>query len=203
MTITWLGHSCFALEENGYRMVIDPYHDTTGYPDLHTQAHEVLCSHDHFDHGYTEAVTLLPAAQSPFTIRTIPTFHDEQQGELRGSNTIHIIKSDALTVVHLGDLGHPLKQEQLSAIGPADVVMVPVGGFYTIDGALAYETVTAIGAGTIVPMHYRFGDFGFREIETAEPFLSHFAPEEICRLEGCSFTAEKKDRRQVIIPKYV
>ena len=83
MKLTWLGHSWFLLESGGWRLLLDPYEKVRGLRDICTQAHEVLCSHQHFDHNYRAGVTLLPqTGESPFTVRKVPSFHDEQQGAL-------------------------------------------------------------------------------------------------------------------------
>lgn len=117
MKLTWLGHACFLLEEDGYRIVLDPYTGVAGYPPLHIQAHAVFCSHGHFDHHATDCVELLPERESPFTVREVETFHDDRGGALRGTNTIRIFTAGGLSAVHLGDLGHQLTAEQAAAIG--------------------------------------------------------------------------------------
>lgn len=113
MRITWLGHACFLLEEDGYRIVTDPYTGVEGYPPLEAEAHAVYCSHHHFDHDAVDCVRLLPARESPFHVREIQAFHDDQKGALRGPNTIRVFTAGGVSVVHLGDLGHALSAEQL------------------------------------------------------------------------------------------
>lgn len=135
MKLTWLGHACFLLEADGYRIVTDPYTGVPGYPSLSVSAHAVFCSHGHFDHNAVDCVTLLPHRDSPFTVREIASFHDDRGGTLRGGNTIRVFTADGISVAHLGDLGHPLSAEQLAAIGPVDAALVPVGGVYTLDAA--------------------------------------------------------------------
>lgn len=190
MKITWLGHSCFRLEQDDDRIVLDPYQGVAGYPDLQVQAHEVLCSHQHFDHNFTEAVTLLsrPAShpESPFSIRTVSVFHDDQNGALRGENKIHILTADQITVAHLGDLGHLLSNQKLSEIGPVDILLIPVGGFYTINAAEAKAVCDAIQAPYIIPMHYRHAPYGLPEISGVEDFLAQFPAENIQKLSGNS-----------------
>ncbi|MFU2434199.1 MAG: MBL fold metallo-hydrolase, partial [Clostridiales bacterium] len=107
MNITWLGHSCFVVESAGWRVVLDPYYVET-YPALHIEADEALCSHGHRDHAFLEAVTLSgrDKSESPFTVETVSTFHDDKQGSLRGENIIHILRAEGVTLVHCGDLGH-------------------------------------------------------------------------------------------------
>ena len=93
MKLTWLGHACFLLEQNGYRLIVDPYTGVEGYPELRVKAHQVVCSHQHHDHNAVEQITPLPAQENPFTIRVVKTFHDDQGGALRGENTIHVISA--------------------------------------------------------------------------------------------------------------
>lgn len=99
ITITWHGHSCFSVSADGYSIVLDPYapNSVPGLPPLSLSASQVLCSHGHSDHGYTDAVDLSARKQgSPFTVTVIQTFHDDQNGSLRGENRIHILEADGL-----------------------------------------------------------------------------------------------------------
>ena len=123
MNITWLGHSCFVVESAGWRIVLDPYYVET-YPALHIEADEVLCSHGHRDHAFLEAVTLSgrDKSESPFTVETVSTFHDDKGGTLRGENTIHILRAEGVTLVHCGDLGHELSEKQLAAVKGCDAL---------------------------------------------------------------------------------
>ena len=137
MKITWLGHSCFLLESGGYRVAIDPYQGVEGLPDVSAEANAVFCSHQHGDHAYTQGIHLREAASSPFVVRAVETCHDDQGGSLRGPNTVRCFTAEGLTVVHLGDLGHLLTPQQVSAIVPCDALLIPVGGYYTIDASAA------------------------------------------------------------------
>ena len=165
MTITWLGHSCFVLESGGFRVLLDPYREVQGLSDIEAEADAVYCSHDHFDHGWTENVRLTSGKENPFTVREISTFHDDQGGALRGSNMVRTFTAEGLTVAHLGDLGHQLSASQLAEIGRCEAILIPVGGFYTIDAAQAKQAADAIGAGVVIPMHYRKGPVGFGAAE--------------------------------------
>ena len=127
MNIIWLGHSCFVVESAGWRVVLDPYYVET-YPALHIEADEALCSHGHRDHAFLEAVTLSgrEKSESPFTVETVSTFHDDKKGSLRGENAIHILRAEGMTLVHCGDLGHELNEEQLAAVKGCDALLIPV-----------------------------------------------------------------------------
>ncbi|MBE6996458.1 MAG: hypothetical protein E7429_07035, partial [Ruminococcaceae bacterium] len=151
MKLTWLGHACFAVEQDGYTIILDPYTGVPGHADIHTEAHAVLCSHGHFDHAAVDGVALLGEKKNPFTIRAVDTFHDEQGGALRGENRIHILAAGGVTVAHLGDLGHPLTAEQLAAVGRVDGVLIPVGGTYTLDAAGAKAVCDALHPKWVVP----------------------------------------------------
>ena len=119
MRVTWMGHACFVLEQDGFRIVIDPYTGIPGYPPLALEADRVECSHSHFDHNAVSAVHLRPGAGAgPFTVEEIPTFHDGAGGALRGGNTVRIFSAGGVRVCHMGDIGHPLSAAQAAAVGP-------------------------------------------------------------------------------------
>lgn len=184
MKLTWQGHSCFLIEQDGYRIVTDPYTDVPGYPPLRVEAHEVRCSHEHTDHNYREGVTLLPRRESPFSVREIASFHDDAGGARRGKNTIHCFTVGNTTVCHLGDLGHLLMPEQLEKIGKVDVLLIPVGGYYTIGPEEAKRVIRQIQPRCAVPMHYRHAPFGLREVGGVERFLELFCSGSVKTLPG-------------------
>lgn len=200
MKLTWLGHSCFVIESDGYRIVLDPYYVET-YPELRVSAHETLCSHGHRDHSFTEAVTrITDGKKNPFTVETADTFHDEKQGALRGENKMHILRADGLTVVHAGDLGHELSDEQLAAVKDCDALLLPVGGYYTIDAPTAKKIADAIAPRVIVPMHYRFGAHGYDVIGTVEEFARLY--DDVRYLDTDTFALTKDAPRGVLVPKF-
>ena len=192
MKLTWLGHSCFLLEQDGYRLVTDPYTGVEGYPPLSVSAHAVCCSHHHFDHDAVDAVTALPPVKSPFTVREVETCHDEKGGALRGSNTVRVFTAGGVSVAHLGDLGHQLSAEQLDAIGSVDAVLVPVGGVYTVDAAGAKAVCDALRPRCVIPMHYHHAPFGLPNVAGVEDFLRLWPAAQIQRLPGpsCEITPE-------------
>lgn len=203
MTVTWLGHSCFCVESDGYRIVLDPY-TVESYPPLSVSAHEILCSHGHRDHNFAEAVTILPTGrENPFAVEKIAAFHDEKDGALRGGNTMHVLRAGGLTLVHCGDLGHELDEKQLAAIRNCDALLIPVGGYYTVDAHTAKRIVDAVQPRVTVPMHYRFGAHGYDVIATLEPFTEQFAVEKVQYLAGNSFALSEDAPAGVIIPKFM
>ena len=184
MKLYWYGHACFMLESADGSAVIDPY-EPGAVPGLALpplKADAVLCSHGHRDHGYTEAVE--PSGQTPkFGLTLLHCSHDDCGGRKRGSNTVHIIDAEGLRFVHLGDLGHQLSPAELEKLGKVDVLMIPVGGYYTVNAAEAYQIAKAVNARVTIPMHYRGADFGFDNIDTVDEFLRYFAPDDVHRYD--------------------
>ena len=172
--LTWMGHSCFLASYEGYTLVLDPFsHNTVpGLSPLSIQGNQVLCSHLHHDHHGVETVSLLSGQKNPFQIEAIPTFHDPEQGALRGTNTIHIFSAGGIRIAHLGDLGCDLSQEQMQKLQGLTALLVPVGGFYTINAQQANHLAEALSPTVIIPMHYRSDTFGYDCIGTLEEFLS-------------------------------
>ena len=173
MKITWYGHACFGLESADGRVVFDPYAPgkVPGWKLPALEAELVLCSHGHRDHDYAEGVKL---SGRPFTgaVTRLPSFHDDRGGTLRGDNTISLVEAEGLRVAHMGDIGCQLTAEQIEALGRVDVMLIPVGGHYTVDAAEAWEIVQAAKPGVVIPMHYRGKGFGFPVIGRVEPFLN-------------------------------
>ena len=178
MKITWIGHSCFRLEEDGYSVVLDPYENGTvpGLTNMQENAYAALCSHDQFDHNAAGNVTIVRSGEKPFKVTSLPTYHDEVKGAKRGNNLIHIIETERTKVVHLGDLGCDPEAEQKALIAGCDVLLIPVGGFYTIDAKQAAELTKELKPRVAIPMHYRSDEagFGFDKIGTVDPFVAAF-----------------------------
>lgn len=170
MKIEYLGHSAFKLDDE---LVIDPYKDGSvpGLAPLRIKAHKVICTHEHADHSGTKCVEIMPGECS-FEIEEVPSFHDAEQGRLRGPNTMFVITKNGEKLVHLGDLGHFPNEEQLKKIEDADYLLIPVGGYYTIDAKTAVEICKAVNPKQIIPMHYRTDISGYPEIEKVDEFLN-------------------------------
>ncbi len=173
MKLTWYGHSCFLVETADGSAVLDPYSPGSvpglSLPPL--RADLCLCSHGHRDHGYAQGVTLTGRTPA-LRLETLDVWHDEKQGALRGPNRIHILEAEGLRLVHLGDLGHMLSPGQLAALGKVDLLLIPVGGHYTIGPETAAELAEAVGARITVPMHYRGRGFGYPVIGPVEDFTA-------------------------------
>lgn len=177
MKITYLGHSCFKFEKDGFAMIVDPYEagSVPGYAPLKETANQVVSSHKHGDHfGLKEVKLSVTRADTPFEVSFIETYHDDKKGALRGSNNVIIIDVDGLKLVHMGDIGCDLTDEELDKIRGCDVLMIPVGGFYTIDARRAKQYVDDIAPAITIPMHYRRGGAGYPEIGTLDEFTKLF-----------------------------
>ena len=164
MKVKWLGHAAFQLTaEDGTTIVTDPYETSEGlkYGELDVSADIVTASHEHGDHNNTAAVKGNPEVVKDSTsvkginIKAIKTAHDDKGGSERGNNTIFCIEVDRVRVCHLGDLGHLLTDNQVVEIGKVHVLLVPVGGHFTIDAKNATQVAEQVRARTIIPMHYK------------------------------------------------
>ena len=199
MKITWYGHSCFKVSFDGGSVVFDPYADGSvpGWTLPQLSADAVLCSHRHDDHAGAGKVTL-SGREPDCKVETVECFHDAEHGAKRGANTIHILTADGVRVAHLGDLGHEPDEAQLAAIGAPDVLLMPVGGFYTIDAATAAAVAEKIGARITVPMHYRGDGFGYDVIGTVEEFTA-LRKDVRCADSNSFDPAEYKDRVTLVL----
>ena len=164
MKLKWLGHSCFELTLPGGVIVTDPYDDSVGYPPLRAKADAVLSSHDHFDHNHFEAVTGNPRILNApgvhevcgAKITAVPAFHDEARGAKRGENLIHLIEAEGLRIAHLGDLGHqPDTDAQREALSDLDVMLIPIGGTFTITTPEAVKLIEAFRPRCAIAMHFK------------------------------------------------
>lgn len=183
--IEYYGHSSFQLEAgDGTRVIIDPYRSGAfggqlRYAPLDDTADAVVATHEHDDHGAVDTVLGHPAvyvhptsaSAGAWTITGVATAHDEEDGRSRGKNTVVVLDDGDLRVAHLGDLGHALTAEAIAAIGAVDILLVPVGGFFTIDHEQAAEVVEALGPRIVIPMHYKTPKVDF-PISGVEPFLA-------------------------------
>lgn len=181
MKITYLAHACFLLEnQSGGRLIADRFGPIEGssYPVPDGRADVATFSHAHFDHDFREGLSKgCQVLDQPghfqcagFEIDGIESFHDEFGGAKRGKNIIYVIGADGLRVAHLGDLGHELDNKQLALLGHIDVLLIPVGGTYTLDAQGAARVAKRVGARVTIPMHYKTEGIGF-DIESEHPFL--------------------------------
>lgn len=190
--LTWHGQSCFVLESaTGARIVMDPIPAGLGYtlPE-NLRADAITISHDHGDHNNVALVIGKPKIFRGLTpdkkgwvkvkerikdieIRSVGAYHDDEQGKKRGLNAIFVFEVGGVRVAHLGDLGHELNDQQLSDLGNVDVLMIPVGGFFTVDSRQATRVVDQIRPRVLViPMHYKTDVLTIKELATVDAFLA-------------------------------
>jgi len=215
MQISWLGHSCFKLEarSNGdsVTIVIDPYGDHIGFSMPKTKADIVLITHDHADHNNLEAIKGEPKViagageyeMKKVVVYGVPTYHDNKQGAENGPNTCFRIDVEDLSIVHLGDLGHVLNDQQLELLEGADILMIPVGGKYTIDAKAASEVVAQIEPRLVIPMHYLTPGLKF-EVTGVAPFLKEMGgqkPETLDKLKISKKDLITEDTKVVLLEK--
>lgn len=164
MKIKYLAHAAFLITSDaGVRIVTDPYATSPGikHGEIKETADIVTVSHEHGDHNNTGAVRGNPKVVrgggevKGIKIRAIPAAHDDKGGSQRGKNTIFCFEVDGVNICHAGDLGHTLSEEQVKAIGKVDVLMIPVGGFFTIDAKTATKVGEQLKPRIIIPMHYK------------------------------------------------
>lgn len=184
MDITFLGHSSFKIRGRLATLVTDPYDPKmVGLKYSRISAEIVTISHDHADHNQEDIVSGVKKVVdgpgeyeiSGVSIIGIPTFHDDAKGKLRGKNTVYIIEIDGVKVVHLGDLGHELSEKELEEIGEVDVLMIPVGGEYTVGPSQAASIVRDIEPVIVLPMHYKMAGLNpkvFSNLSGVDSFLS-------------------------------
>ena len=163
MTISWFGQSCFRIEAKEGSILTNPFAKEIGLKPPRIKDDVITVSHQHFDHNNVgDANPEAFIIQNPgeyekqgIAVRGIASFHDDKQGAERGPNTIYIYKAEDITICHLGDLGHLLADAQVEAIGDIDVLMIPVGGTYTLDAKTAAAVIGQIEPKIIIPMHYK------------------------------------------------
>ena len=178
MKLKYYGHACFTLRfADGTTLAIDPFDESVTYAPCDAVCDAALLSHDHFDHNHVQSlrgefVTIREAGSYDVRgvrITAVPSFHDKKRGALRGKNLIFRIEGEGLTIVHLGDLGHMPDETQLRAIAGADVLLIPIGGTYTIDTPEAEELIRLAQPKHAVAMHFRTPDYDFNT-STCEAF---------------------------------
>ncbi len=175
--LTWLGHSCFRMEYEGFSLVTDPYSDGSvpGLPPLRQSADAVYCSHFHGDHGFTEAVTLTGGrAPADFSVAEAACPHDDCGGSKRGMNTVRVFSFGGIRIAHMGAVGCIPDRDVLDLIRGCDVLILPVGGYYTVDAAQAAEIAALAAPRCVVPCHYREGKRGFDVLGGVAEFTKRF-----------------------------
>lgn len=188
MNITWYGQSCFKIQTKSQRgekettIITDPFDKSYGLRPPQGSAEIILVSHtQHNDHNNVSAIKGDPfVVDAPgeyslegIQIEGIESFHDKSKGSERGRNTIFTIDSEGMRICHLGDLGHILEEDQVESIGEVDILMIPVGGTYTIDSKEAEEVITQLEPKIILPMHFKIKGLSL-DIDDADKFCKEY-----------------------------
>jgi L-ascorbate metabolism protein UlaG (beta-lactamase superfamily) len=162
--IKWLGHACFVITSDaGTKIITDPYVTGGGidYGEITESADIVTVSHDHADHNNVAVVKGKPevvrgsASIKGIEFKGIPGYHDDAGGSTRGKNTMFCFEVDGMRVCHVGDLGHQLSDKQVAELGRIDILLIPVGGYYTIDAKVATQVCNQLNPKVIIPMHFK------------------------------------------------
>lgn len=214
MDITYLGHSSFKLRGKTGTVVTDPYDSSVGFKFPNTSADIITVSHAHADHNRVDQIIPTARRPKPFIINApgeyemleisvfgYPSFHDNDTGASRGSNIIMVINVDGVTTAHLGDLGHELSPQTIAAMGVVHVLLVPVGGVYTIDAKQAHGVIEAIEPQIVVPMHYKTAQHAaqFAGLSGVDIFLKEMGKEGIEAKEKLTVTHESLPSEMEIV----
>lgn len=193
--ITWLGHAFFLVESREGRVAIDPYNERVGYPMPDITAEVVLVTHEHGDHNNVGAIKGNPRVVRSVgqhevggvAVKGVATkhYHDPKDAR-RGDNTVFVWEQGGVRLAHCGDLGHVLSDAQVAEVGAIDALMIPVGGFYTIDAAKAKSVVGQLRPKVVLPMHYRSEAVAGRDSPLApvDDFLGLMKTEATIEKEG-------------------
>ena len=141
----------------------------------------------------------LSGIEPGFSLTQVPTYHDGKLGALRGDNLCSVVEAEGMRIAHLGDLGHTLDPETAAKLKPLDVLMIPVGGYYTICPQQAKEIAIALDAKTIIPMHYRGAGIGLENVAYVDDFLALWDDDDIVYLPGCEYEVKPSAKRQIVV----
>jgi len=206
MKVKYLGHSAFVITSDaGLKIITDPYTRSPSltYGEIKEAADIVTVSHDHLDHCNAAGVRGNPqvvkgagrAVAKGIEFNGIASYHDEARGRMRGNNTIFCFEVDGIRVCHLGDLGHQLSSKQVAELGKVDVLLIPVGGYYTIDAKVATQVGNQVKPKVIIPMHFKTDKCGY-PIAGVDEFLK--GKEGVTR-----FDASEVDLKQGELPTQI
>jgi L-ascorbate metabolism protein UlaG (beta-lactamase superfamily) len=184
--IKWFGHACFRLRSRDATILTDPVPRSKGFKVEKQRADIVTLSHDHPGHTNLDLISGEPKIvngpgeyeMNDVFITGIRTYHDEQQGAERGRNTAYLYELEDLVILHLGDLGHILTDEQVERMSRADIVIIPIGGGPVLDATKASEVLGQLDAKIVIPMQYQTPT-GDLDRDPLERFLKEMGVAEI------------------------
>lgn len=183
MYLQWLGHSCFKIQDktgpDGVTVTTDPFDKTIGLKVPNFESDIITVSHDHHDHNNVKALRGESfVIDNPgeydikgVSIHGVESYHDDKEGKDRGKNIIYRMEIDNISVSHLGDLGHILDSQQLEVLVGTDILLIPVGGKYTLDAKKAVEVVSQIEPRIVIPMHYKIPGLKITDIDGVDKFI--------------------------------
>lgn len=205
MEITWYGRACFRLKGRDATVITDPCPPSTGFVAGKHDVELLTISHGHADHTYTRSITAGLTLTRPgeyeysdVLVNGVRTFHDGSRGAERGENIVFSIELDGVHIAHLGDLGHLLTEEQLSELGPVDVLLVPAGGVFTLPPVEAAEVVAQVSPKIVIPMHFQV-DGGSTDLLAPDTFLHEMASEPIRQPKASVTPSSLPDETQVVL----
>ena len=182
MKIQWFGHSFFiVISKEGRKVVFDPFDKSVGYPIPKISAHAVCVSHSHFDHNNVRIIEGNPEiiqkegiyVRDGYQIRGFQTYHDQKQGKERGENIVFRLEMDGISLIHTGDLGALPSSQEIELWKPLDILLISVGGIFTINGHEAQVLVERLKPKVVIPMHYQTPLLQF-DLQPVEDFTYHF-----------------------------
>lgn len=203
MEIKYIGHSSFFIKTKTAKIVTDPFNPSmTGLKFPKIEADVVTISHNHADHNYVEGIKDTPLVidwpgefeKNEVRITGYPSFHDNKEGGERGPNTMYKFEAENISLLHCGDLGHMLTDAVIEEIGNVDILIIPTGGFYTINAEDAVKIIQEIEPSIVIPMHFKRPEMNqeqFAELQDINVFLKAMGADGTEPLE--KFSVKKED----------
>lgn len=211
MQIQWLGQSAFKIQGKDVTVAIDP-HDKTGLKMPKFQADLLLITHDHDDHNNVKAIRGNPFiidGAGEYEVKNVfvyglRSFHDKKEGAERGKCTAYVIEMEGIKIGHLADFGQEkLTERQLEYLEGVDILMIPVGGTYTINGPEAVKIISQIQPRIVIPMHYKLPGLKIK-LDGADKFLKEYGvdnPEKLDKLKILKKDLPQEETKVIILNK--
>ena len=214
MIITWYGQACFKIQSGDKALVLDPFEKSVGLMPPSIQADILFVTHEHFDHNNIKAIKgdyFLINGPGEYEVKGIKakgiaSYHDNEEGAKRGLNTLYLIEVEGIHILHCGDLGQDLLDDkQLEEIGSVDILMIPTGGFFTIDAKQAVGVINQIEPKIVIPMHYKIPKLSILELDGVDKFLKEFGSEDVTAQDKISIRAKdiegEEEKTRIIVLK--
>ncbi len=188
MIITWYGQACFKIQSGERTIIIDPYAKSIGLNPPQVSADLVFVTHEHADHSNVHTVKgdyFLINGPGEYEVKGvkaqgISSFHDNEKGAKFGLNTLYLIEVEGIKILHMGDIGQErLEDKQVEEVGDVDILMIPVGGFFTVDAKQAVTLINQIEPKVVIPMHYKIPKLTIAELSGVNEFLEEFGEDDI------------------------